>query len=174
MKKEEWRDIAGYDNYQVSSYGRIMSKNRIINQKGHKNIYARKMDGRILKQRKQNGGYLIVWLCKDGKPKAVTVHRIVACAFLGEKDLDVNHKDGNKENNNIENLEWVTRSTNITHSYRVLNHKKNNKKVMCVETGEIFNSIKEASEKKNINYVSISHALAGRNKTAGGYTWKSK
>lgn len=174
MKKEQWKDINGYENYQVSSYGRIRSKNRILSQKGHKNIYNRKLDGRILKQRKQNGGYCVVWLSKDGKTKAVTVHRLVACAFLGEKDLDVNHKDGNKENNNIENLEWVTRSRNITHAYRVLKRKKNSKKIMCVETGEIFNSIKEASQTKNINHVSIGHVLAGRNKTAGGYTWINK
>ena len=70
---EEWREIPEYNNYEVSNLGRVRSKNRIINQFWRKQNYDRIMKGKILKPRKQNGGYLLVCLCKDGKRKAYTV-----------------------------------------------------------------------------------------------------
>jgi hypothetical protein len=170
---EEWRVIQGYPDYEVSDYGNVRSKDRIIRQFGHKGYYERLMKGRLLKLRKQNAGYLVVWLCKDGMSKIVTVHRLVACAFIGVSELDVNHKNGDKTDNRVDNLEYVDRSTNIKHSYNVLNQRDRiNKSVVCVETGEKFNSIREAGKAKGVNPISIGHVLAGRNKTAGGLTWK--
>lgn len=172
---EEWRDIQGIENYQVSNIGNVRSKERVITQKGHKNLYKRVMKSCLLKPRKQNSGYLVVWLSIDGIVKPYTVHRLVAETFLGKKDGDVNHIDGNKTNNSICNLEWVSRSKNIIHSYEKLNHKKpNNKRVVCVETGEVFDSMADAERMKGIDRHSISHVINGRNKTAGGYTWKQK
>ena len=107
---EEWREIPEYNNYEVSNFGRVRSKNRIINQFWRKQNYDRIMQGKILKPRKQNGGYLLVWLCKDGKSKAYTVHRLVVKCFVAGNGTDVNHKDGNKENNRADNLEWVNRA----------------------------------------------------------------
>ena len=172
---EEWREIPDNNNYEVSNLGRVRSKNRIINQFGHKRNYYRIMQGKILKPRKQNGGYLLVWLCKDGESKAYTVHRLVAKCFVAGNGTDVNHKDGNKENNRADNLEWVTHVENIKHAYRCLGHPKTNSvQIICVETGEVFDSIREAGKAKATNPISIGHVLAGRNKTAGGYTWKRK
>lgn len=172
---EEWREIPEYNNYEVSNLGRVRSKNRIINQFGHKQNYDRIMKGKILKPRKQNGGYLLVCLCKDGKSKAYTVHRLVAKCFVAGNGTDVNHKDGNKENNRADNLEWVNRAENIKHAYRCLGHPKTSSvRVICAETGEVFDSLREAGKAKATNPISIGHVLAGRTKTAGGYTWKRK
>lgn len=170
---EEWREVQLSPNYEVSNLGRVRSKDRKVTQFGHKKNYTRIMKGRILQPRKQNAGYLVVWLSIDGKKKAITIHRLVAAAFVDGNGNDVNHKDGNKMNNRAENLEWVSRSENIRHAYRVLNRQKHlSKKVLCIETGEVFNSMREAAKAKEVNWVSISHVINGRNKTAGGYTWK--
>lgn len=174
MKQVEiWKQIKDYPNYEVSNLGNVRSRQRKVTQLGHKNVYTRIMQGKMLKPRLQNSGYLIVWLSQDGKTKPFTIHRLVAAAFVEGSGNDVNHKDGNKLNNWAENLEWVTRSENITHAYRVLKRVKHQQKaVICIETGEHFASMREASKQKGVNAISIGHCLAGRNKTAGGFTWK--
>lgn len=170
---EEWRDIDGFADYQASNLGRIRSKDRAVSQMGRVRSYTRKMKGKIIKPGILNGGYAVVWLRVNGVTKAMTVHRLVAKAFFGESVLDVNHKDGNRLNNRLDNLEYLTRSKNIEHSYRELGHKSvQRKRVVCVETGEMFDSIKEAAEAKGINRISIGHVLAGRYKMAGGLRWK--
>lgn len=99
---EEWRDIIGYEGlYQVSNLGRIMNSK-----------------GLILKQRAQNSGYNIVHLYACSKRRAFTVHRIVARTFIEivpGKEY-VNHKDGNKLNNQADNLEWCTAKENEQHA----------------------------------------------------------
>lgn len=178
MTKAElkWKDIPGYEGlYQVSESGIVRSLDRIVTQQGRGKAFDGKRKGRELKQHEQNNGYMIVQLCKNGEKKAVTVHRLVAEAFLGRKEChqDVNHIDGNKKNNSANNLEWTTRRNNILHSYRILKRKKSNcKSVKCRETQEMFNSIREAGKSTGTNPASISSMLNGRNKTAGGYTWE--
>lgn len=170
---EEWRDIKDYPAYEVSNLGRVRSKDRPVTQFGHKERYTRVMKGKVLKQGMLNSGYMVVWLSDGGKKKAVTVHRLVATAFIDGEGNDVNHIDGIKYNNQARNLEWVTRSENLTHAYKKLNRvKPHNKTVVCVETGEVFSSMREAAQAKGVNAVSIGHVIHGRNKTAGGYTWK--
>lgn len=169
---EEWRGIKDFPAYEVSNLGRVRSKDRAITQFGHKEHYTRIMRGKILKVGMLNSGYMAVWLCKNGKKTAVTVHRLVAAAFLSGKGNDVNHIDGNKCNNQVCNLEWVTRSENIKHSYQILKRvKPHMKSVVCVNTGEKFTSIIEAAKAKGVNKGSIGHVINGRNKTAGGYIW---
>ena len=173
FQNEVWKNIPEFEDYQISNYGRVKSLDRIIRQYGHKRFYERVMRGRILKHRTQNGGYQIVWLSRNGKSIAKTVHRLVSITFIGyRKGMDINHKDGNKQNNKLENLEWVTRSENIKHDHHVLGHIHNSCKVRCVETGEVFASIKKASIKYNINYSSIVNALSGRTKKAGNKSWQ--
>lgn len=176
MKKEIWKDIPGYEGYyQASTCGRIRSVDRIVRQQGRGKAFDGLRKGRILKSRLLNSGYLVVWLCKDGKSKALTVHRLIADTFIPRNDerSDVNHKDGNKGNNNIENLERCTKSENIKHSYRVLKHKSPYKKsVVCVETGMIYMSISDAERDMELYPSSVSHVINGKCKTAGGYTWR--
>lgn len=105
--------IEGYELYFISDDGKVFSDK-----------YKTR---RELSQRKNSRGYMYVNLCKNGKYKSVTVHRLVANAFLENRcgTLEVNHKDGNKENNDISNLEWVTKSQNIKHAFRNgLNHPR--------------------------------------------------
>lgn len=160
---EIFKDIKDFKGlYQVSNMGRI------------KSLKLKKE--KILKPNILKTGYCIVHLCKDKKRYAKTVHRLVAEHFLKNKNNydQVNHKDGNKKNNVVENLEWCNESINILHSYRNLTRKIHpfTKKVLCLETNEIFNSISEASKNKKIKSSCISHVINGRAKTAGGYKWK--
>lgn len=98
--KEQWLPIVGYDKYEVSNKGQVRNKKT----------------GRILKQAYQNSGYTIVALRRDGKTKTYSIHRLVMETFEPRPDadhLDVNHKDWDKTNNNLDNLEWVTRKVNL-------------------------------------------------------------
>ena len=88
-------------------------------------IFNKKLN-RYMTQKPCRAGYMRVWLtCDDGKRRAFSVHRLIASYYLPnpEDKPDVNHIDGNKSNNSIENLEWVTKSENQLHSRRVLKNK---------------------------------------------------
>ena len=120
-------------------------------------------------------------LNKKGKPvtksKTIELHKLVAQAFVPNDDpehkTEVNHIDEDKRNNSIDNLEWVTHCQNINHGTRNLRvGDKHKKKVLCVETGQVFDSIKDASSSVGVNYAGISNAVRGRQKTAGNYHWE--
>jgi hypothetical protein len=102
---EHWKDIPEYEGlYQVSNLGRV------------KNLKFGR--DKILKPQESTWRYMQVGLCKEGKRKYSYVHRIVMLAFVGESDLQVNHKNGLKADNCLENLEYCTASENITHAYK--------------------------------------------------------
>lgn len=105
MNSEIWRVIEGFDDYQISSKGRV---------KSHKNETER-----ILKQRITHDGYVWYNLCRQGKQYTKRANRLVAEAFIPNPDnkLTVNHIDGNKLNNCVENLEWATREEQMKHAY---------------------------------------------------------
>ena len=115
--KEIWRDIAGYEGYyQVSNTGNVRSVDRIVED-------GRSFKGRILKPSYDRRKYKIVILSRGGKLKCFKFHRLVALSFLENPDNlpQINHKDENKENNNVENLEWCTNEYNAkykSHNYR--------------------------------------------------------
>lgn len=177
MIKEEWKPIDNFENYFVSNYGRIMNtKHR-----------------RLLKIRTNKYGYATVCLFKNGIRKYPQIHRLVAIAFLKNENSDknqVNHKDGNKLNNNILNLEWVTASENQIHSYKNGLQKKKFKgenqsaKQICQYDRDNnflkkWNSIIEASlfyqpnkTKLNTAIGNIWKCLNAIQKTAYGFIWR--
>lgn len=167
MPKEIWRGIPGFEGYyQASTFGRIKSLPR----------YRHHNSSIILKPSKMPNGYLQVSLYSPKSTKnRWLVHRLIAITFLPNiyNKPHVNHIDGNKTNNMIENLEWSTMSENIMHSYYILGHsgKTAAREIMCVETGEKFKSIHEASRRTGVCPPNITAALKGRLKTAGKLHW---
>ena len=109
---EEWKSIPGYEGlYEVSSYGRVRSLDRYVKVK---NKSYRLQKGKVLSPGINSYGYLQVFLCCNGKYKIITVHRLIAQAFLPNPDNlpMINHKDEDKTNNNVDNLEWCTQQYN--------------------------------------------------------------
>lgn len=108
---EQWKSVSGYGGYyEVSDHGRVRSFPRATT------------PGGILKPGKSNG-YMTVALHTHGKRKTMGVHRLVAIAFIGEPPFDdaqVNHKDGDRSNNHVDNLEWVSIKDNIRHGINIL------------------------------------------------------
>ena len=157
--KEIWKDIPEFDGYQVSNFGRVKSLPRAGHHK--KDI--------IMKDFIINSGYKCVTINKKNK----TIHRLVAKAFIKNpyNKNQVNHINGNKLDNHVDNLEWVTQGENMAHSTYILHNGRKNK-VICVELGITFESIRMASRKTGCRQSNIISALKGRLKTSGGYHWK--
>lgn len=139
---------------------------------------------------KCKNGYLYVVLCDGDKHYHKTVHRLVAETFIPNIDNkgDVNHKNGNKTDNRVVNLEWATRQENIRHSFSSLGQKpimlgkfgkdhNRSKIVLQVKNGKIiaeFYGTREASRKTGICQSCISRCCCGQEPSAGGYQWKYK
>jgi len=175
-KVEIWKSIDGFEDYEVSNLGRIKSLK--YNQTN------------ILKAGTDKDGYLHVVLCLNGNLNVRKVHRLVAIAFIPnpENKETVNHKDGNKKNNEDDNLEWNTITENIRHSFDVLKRKSSfgglgkfgaahcgSKKIIQLKDGiEInrFDSQSEAFRETGISYKHISEACNNKVKSAGGYQWQ--
>lgn len=153
---ERWKDVEGYEGlYQVSSCGRVKSLN-----------YNHTGKEKIMKPNKDTNGYLQVNLFKEGKSNTFLVHRLAAQAFLPNPlNLpQINHKDENKENNRLDNIEWCTNQYNCDYS--------KSKQILCVETNKIYKSLTEAYRQTEIHIGNISSCCNGKRQTAGGYHWK--
>lgn len=114
---EIWKDIPDYEGYyQVSSLGRVRSCDRVVEHSGGGKRAVRQ---RVLSQYSDRYGYQNVCLCFKGKPRTITVHSLVAKAFLGNRltGNQINHIDGNKGNNSLSNLEYCSPSQNNQHAY---------------------------------------------------------
>lgn len=159
--KEIWKDID--DRYSISNFGRVKSN------------YANKE--RILKPFFNHDGYLMVDIRKPGYRKSIGVHRLVAQAFLPNPDNlpQVNHKDEDKTNNCVDNLEWCTLQYNCNYGTRNIRKGLNCRKPICSvdESGNVvhYDSRLEASKQTGIEETTISKALTGTNKTAGNMLW---
>ena len=160
MGEERWAISEEFPLYEVSNLGRI-----------------RHINGTPRKTR-AIAGYSYVSIWHNGKMRNVRLHRLIASAFIPnpENKPHVNHKDGNKENNAVDNLEWCTASENEQHKVSVLGIKQKppirQKAIVCIETNRTFQSIKDAAEQMNINGKHIGEAAAGERKTACGYHWR--
>lgn len=180
MREVFW-PISGYENYKISNAGRVVST-------------ARRKKGETFLIYDDSHGYNRVTLCKNGETKRFLVHRLVAETFLLNKlKLEqVNHKDGNKRNNSVENLEWCSGSDNMKHVYRVLMVKPNkpwegkfgydNPSSIPIERIDLKDptKIKEypnasfAAKELNGNPANITSACRGRQKTSYGFAWRYK
>ena len=169
MIEEQWLDISGYEGlYQISNFGRV------------KSFYFK--NPRILKPHKVKG-YSNVELYKNKKKKQFYIHRLVMenfCPIENMNVLDVNHKDEDKSNNHISNLEWMTHKDNLNYGSRAEKarmkmqgkNSSRSKKVRCVEKNVIYEALREAERQLGIPATNISKACKGKIKTAGGYHWE--
>lgn len=176
---EEWRYIDSMkDNaYMVSSYGRVKSMN-----------YNKTGVEKIMKQRQDKDGYYTVCLVdKNGKSSPRKVHRLVAMAFIeNPNDLPmVNHKDENKGNNYVENLEWCDATYNNTYRNRHENAGKTNrisflgsstpfrsKPIYCHQNNKFYSSQTQAGVQLNLHDGIISKVVRGLQESTGGYTFE--
>lgn len=182
MVKEIWKGVNNEPGYEVSNLGRVKSlplKYRTIDGR----ICEKKE--RVLKGNPNSQGYCRVWLNK----KTYKVHRLVAESFIPNPDNkpQVNHIDGNKQNNCVSNLEWATASENNLHAFRVLHRKPvgnilsgkdnaNSIKVAQIKEGiiiNVYNSVREAERITGIGHSAISRCANKQKKykTAGGFKW---
>jgi hypothetical protein len=119
-REEEWRAVAGFEGYyEVSNFGEVRSIDRLVPRDGPTGNMTRK--GQLRKPHITPKGYLRVQLTKDGEAHNYQVHRLVALAFIPNPDNkpEVNHRNGNKRDNYVGNLEWSTGSENQTHAYQM-------------------------------------------------------
>ena len=116
----ETKQIKGFEGlYEITENGQVFAVEKIVIS-GRNNNVIRKYERKEKPQRFDKYGYKRVSLCKDGKVKTISVHRLVALNFVeGNQNLTVNHKDGNKLNNHYSNLEFVSSSENVKHAYRI-------------------------------------------------------
>ena len=215
--EEIWRNIEGYEGlYQISNIGRVKSLDRKF-WNGY--TWCNKKGQMITINKKRN--YSEVRLCKDGKPKNHSVHRLVAFAFIEGyfEGAEVDHINTKKKDNRVVNLRWCTRKENCNNELTKKNNSEaqkglqagennpmygkhhneeakskiskankgrkcseetrrklseaNSKKVICIKTGQVFESVMEASKKTGLSSHSyISNCCRGRQKTAGGFHWE--
>ncbi|HZW70801.1 MAG TPA: NUMOD4 motif-containing HNH endonuclease [Hanamia sp.] len=187
--KEQWKDIIGFEGvYRISNIGGVKSLERSFLKNDKKRAY---FPDRILTPflRGKYKNYYAVKLCRSGKEKTLSVHRLVAEAFVsGYFDgAMVNHKDGNTLNNFYKNLEWVTNSQNQIHAYKTGLNKisklakqklkerstgSNNKKakpVLDLQTGIFYDTIRDASKAAGIEENKFYCWLVGRHTNKSSY-----
>lgn len=184
IKEEIWKEIEFCTNYLVSNKGRVKAKERNVPSRYGMRLKREYMLG----LRHNHNGYLYTTLFIDGKRRNFFVHRLVAYAFIGhpaDTKLEVNHIDGNKENNTPSNLEWVTSSQNTQHSFdtglqskETLSIRQHNRKLTTSDVsyikeewskvdqsvkGNKMKFYKYMAEKYNVDYTVIYRTVKGIN-----------
>lgn len=174
-----WLPVCGYEGlYEVSDCGEVKSLN-----------YNHTGKEKILTPKRHSSGYNTVVLCKNSEKRNKSIHILVAQAFIRnpKNKSQVNHIDGNKQNNHAENLEWVTPSENIRHSFERLGKQSPNKgrfgkshyaavSVCQYALDGIFlrkwDCISDAAREVGCNPCQILNNIKGRSKTCHGYMWR--
>ena len=154
-----WKKIEAFPRYSISDTGSVRNDET----------------GKVLRPAKDSNGYSFVILHLNNKKIHGYLHRLVATAFIPNPlNLpEVNHKDLNKSNNDVSNLEWVTRRENIIHRYKTLGHNNRGRtSVICVETDITYKSVAEAAKAVHVSEAMIWKCLTGKSHTAGGFHWK--
>lgn len=178
--EEVWKDIKGFEGlYQVSNIGRVKSLSRVVRAN---TCGSREMSTKILSNCKSSCGYDFVVLSKNGKHYNKSIHRLVAETFIPNpnKYREVNHKDENKRNNGVANLEWCDRKYNANYGTGIERCAAQKcKPVVMIDatTGVVlqtFKSAKDAMKETNISRKNIGMVCLGKRTTAGGYIWKFK
>jgi rRNA processing protein Gar1 len=178
--KEEWKAVKGFEGwYEISNAGRIKSINRTIVHKEDRFSIGKiqTVIGKIRKPCKNNKGYLTIQLFKNSKHHKRYIHRMVAESFIinDENKKEVNHKDGNPLNNNVENLEWVTKDENMKHALDngLYTTEKKVKSINTITGEEIeYKSVCEAARQLKINHTAIVQNLKRRSKTCKNCIWE--
>lgn len=167
---EIWKDIVAFEGlYKISNFGRVISLN-----------YKRQGYEKELKTAVEKDGYLYVTLySSDHKQHHKKIHRLVLEAFEPNPHNlpEVNHKDENKQNNRLDNLEWCTSKYNINYGK---GHEKTKKAalehqaipVKCLNDGKLYISAREAARDKNTHHSDILRCCKGERNTSGGYQWQ--
>jgi hypothetical protein len=170
-----WKDIAGYEGlYMVSNLGAVKSLEKMW----VTNKSLRKKPETIMKQAKDSSGYYQVWFSKNGIKKIMLVHRLVASAFLENtlQKKDVNHINGIKTDNRIENLEWATRSENVSHAYKndLIDNAKGSRHGMSILKEEDVLKIRELSSLYTKNQLAEMFGVGRRsiNNIVNRKSWK--
>lgn len=170
---ELWRDIPGYEGlYQVSNAGRVKSLAR-LSAPFNGNVYT--VRERVLKPWMQNAGYLVVGLNSKARRKEHLVHRLVASAFISnpERLPIVNHINGVKTDNRVDNLEWCSEEFNAWHNAYTLKHEstKVKRRVVCLDDSVIYASATEAARSVGGCNQNIIKCCQGLRTRAYGRRW---
>lgn len=176
--QEIWKDVVNYEGlYQVSNFGNVKSISRTVKRNPNKTGNL-PLKSRLLSPVTRRNGYKRVSLSKNGETKSFYVHRLVAEAFISNPNnyQQVNHKDENKGNNCVGNLEWCTRDYNMkygTIGIRISKSKSNMVFQYDLYGNLIrsFQSVKQAHENTKISESSIYNCCLGYSKSAGGFIW---
>jgi hypothetical protein len=168
---ENWKDIKGTGGlYQISDCGRVRRKPY------RNNFTGCRYKGMYCYPSLNTGGYQFVniLLIEEDCRKNRLIHRLVADAFIPNPNNYncVRHKDGNRLNNHVDNLEWFDRKRNPKSHGCLFNAKKVEQYDKNGELVAVYKSMIQASKETGVNYTGIGNALNGRAKTAGGYVWK--
>ena len=176
--KEIWKDVVGYEGlYKVSNKGNIKSVGRFVEYNKHHKHTKQFRKSKKLTQVIMKNNYLRVEMSKNNVHKLILVHRIVEQAFIPNQlnKKQVNHINGIKTDNRVENLEWATCKENMKHAWDH-NLYKNNKPILQIKDGIIVAEYRSAYECRKLGYSpqGIGKVALGKRKSAYGFQWRFK
>lgn len=176
---EVWKDIDGFENYQISDLGRIKSKQRIVTNQNGSYVKSEK----ILKTHVMKCGYLaIVLRDKEQKRHLLKIHRLLAENFIPNPNNYpfINHIDGDKTNCNLDNLEWCTPKQNTQHAIRTgLRPKVTGRNIQRIckvnqdtkKIEDVYESFSEAARKNGLNSIGGIYSACKSKRNYGGFFW---